>query len=187
VLGKKSNKSNSKKKKGGLLRAIGVNAEAAPTDEAVSKRERQSKIELAWVFLRDRIDKASHEYYRSGSFKQLEQFVEKPALDLMKEQLTKLREDNVYWHQPDRQAQTEPRYNVISEQLNKNNQPTSFVIEERFSDHSALYEIAGEELLPLSTNEGQERVIRATVNVRGGSEFLLHSVLEVRSQMLENE
>lgn len=165
---------------------MGVKAEAAPTEDAVVEKDRHKKIELAWVFLRDRIDKAIHEYYRSGSFQQLEQFVERPALDSMKEELVRLREQNVYWHQPDRPVHTNPQYKVISEQLNKNGQPTSFVIEERFIDQSAFYIIDDRELQPLSVNEGHERVIRSTVHVRGGSEFLLHSVIEVRSASLDS-
>lgn len=174
-----------KGKKGGLLKAIGINAEAAPTDDALVKKDRHNKIELAWVFLRDRIDKATHEYYRSGSFQQLEQFVERPALDAMKEELTRLREEGIYWHQPDRPVHTNPQFEVVSEQLNKNGQPTRFVIQERFIDHSAFYLIDGSELQPLAANEGEERVVRATVNVRGGSEFRLHSVIEIKSATLD--
>jgi hypothetical protein len=174
-----------KKKSGGFAAALGIKTEAVPTATDKVKDERQKKIQLAWDYLRDRIDKSIHDYYRTGTFDRLEQFVERPALDALKSELSELKAQNIYWHQPDRTVTTQRQIKVISEELNKRGQPTRFVIQERFKDFSVHQRIEPGQLVPEARAPGTERVILATVNVNNGHEYKLHSVILDKGASLE--
>lgn len=168
------------KKKGLLDRIPGIQTEAVPTADQQEATERHDKIRMAWQYLRDRIDKATKHYYATGSFDKLEEFVERPALDLMKEHLTRLRNEGVYWEQPTRQQITEPRIRVVSEELNKRGQPTNFIVEERFKDFSVYSRLQGDgTYLQDARADGRERTIQAHVVVRNATDFRLVSVIEV--------
>jgi hypothetical protein len=175
----KPKKKSPKRQKGSLLKAIGIDAEAAPTQDDVQRAERHKKIEQAWDFLRTRLDRCVASYYETGSFEELSQFVERPALDSMKQQLIDMRSKGLYWQMPERKVMTQAKYEVVSEELNKRGQPTQFVIEEHFRDHSEILQITDQGLVPISKSDGVDRVIQATVNVRNGQEFKLHSVIAV--------
>ena len=173
---------------GGILSAIGITTEPAATEADKKKAEREEQIKAAWWYLRNRIDGAIHDYYKTGTFSKLEQFVERPALDLFKQELHSLRAANIFWQQPHRKTATEPTYTVVHVDFNKDKQPTRFVIRERFRDFSVHQRVVrrdGEQvLIPDSSAPGTERVLEATVTVTGGSSYMLHSVRRVRSATL---
>jgi hypothetical protein len=174
-------KKGKKQAGGGWLEKIGIKAEKLPTEDEHKRAERHATIERVWKYLRDRIDRGAIEYFRTGSTDILREFVGRPALDSMLEELERLRNAGVYWVQPDRGARTNPRYAIISEKLNKNNQPERFVIQERFVDHSVLRAVDGN---AEKACEGVERVIQATVEVKGGRDFKLLSVIQVKGATL---
>jgi hypothetical protein len=170
-----------KKEKGGLMgKLLGVKAKPAPSQDDEERKVRHDRIGRAWAFLRYQIDEAAKEYQSTGSSQKLQQFVERPALDALTKELDKLREAGVVWEQPDRPAVTEPKLEVIDEELNQRNQPVQFVIRERFRDYSVLHDPQGAE----KRCPGEERVIQATVNITNGTEFTLQHVIEVRSATL---
>lgn len=181
---KKSSKPNDPKKKGGILGALGIQTEAVPTESDHRDKDREKNIRLAWKYLRSRIDLSIHEYYRSGKFTKLEEFVERPALDALRQELHTLRSENIFWQQPDRQTLTEPEIVVGPVELNKKGQPTKFTIRERFKDYSVHQRVVDQQLVPDARSDGSERVIEATVTVRNGSEYKLHSVRQVRNATL---
>ena len=181
---KDKRKPQRKSGRGGFLSALGVKTEPVATVADKKVAEREEQIKVAWKYLRSRIDLAIHEYYRSGTFEKLEEFVERPALDALKQELHALRSENIFWQQPKRQAATEPEYVVVHVELNKQKQPVKFVIRERFKDFSLHQRVVDGELVPESSAPGTERVIEATVSVRDGSSYKLHSVRQVRSASL---
>src|ERR1035437_9573209 len=88
---------SSKKKKGGLLSMIGVNSKPAPTHKDLKLEERNEMLKKAWEWLRSRIDGGINDYYRCGNFQKLEEIVERPALDSLKQELMRLRTANILW------------------------------------------------------------------------------------------
>lgn len=158
---------------------LGIEAEKAPSEEDVHREERHRKIVLAWKYLRDRIDRGSYEYLRSGDSRPLQDFVTRPALDSLIAHLDKLREHELFWEQPERMTRTEPRYEVISEQLDSKNQPTTFIVQETFSDRSVLSGAGMEKAAP-----GDTHSIQAKVEVIDGQHFRLLSVIEVKGKTI---
>jgi hypothetical protein len=165
-----------KKNKGGFLKMLGIEAEKAPSEEETSKSDRQAKIVLAWKYLRDRIDRGVAEYLQTGDSQILREYVARPTQDTLIAHLDRLRGSGLAWIQPDRVAQTDPQFEVISEELNSKGQPTSFVIRETFSDYSMIRAADGQE----RAAGGEKRSIQAKVEVEGGQHFRLLSVIEVK-------
>jgi hypothetical protein len=172
------------KKKGGVLGALGIQTEAVPTEQDKQTVEREKNIILAWQFLRTRIDVATHDYYRTGNFSKMEEFVERPALDAIKQHLNELRSSNILWSQPDRKAATQWSFKVMNVEMNKKNQPVRFVIRERYKDYSRHQLVVNGQLTEGTRARGEERVIEATVTVRNGTDYKLHSVRQVREATL---
>lgn len=182
IFGKKKKKElpgKKKKKEGGVLRAIGIDAEKAPAESDLERDARHAKIIQAWEYVRVRIDRGAEEYLGSGSDKILREHVSRPALDAMLEHLRRMREDGLSWSQPDRQVRTEPQVEVVSEKLNSKGQPTSFVVRESFLDNAILQSPEGSRQAP-----GNRRTIQATVEVENGQDFFLVSVLEVKGKTI---
>lgn len=181
---KRGKQTSGPKQKKGFLDIVGVKTEKVATEEDKRGQEMDQNIMLAWKYLRSRIDLAVHEYYRTGKFTKVEQYVERPALDALKQELHTLRAADIYWQQPDRQSTTEPHVTVVSKELNKRGQPTKFVIQERFRDFSVHQRVVDGSLVPDARADGDEHVIQATVTVRNGAEYRLHSVIKVRGAAL---
>ena len=171
-------------KKGGfsLLNAIGVKTEAKPTDSDRARAEIHATCEDGYWFLRQMIDKAIMDFYKTGSFDKLEQFVDRPALDAMREKLGELRERQILWMQPDR-SKRKPHLKIVESGLVLNRQglPTRFVVEERFVDRSVHQFFEGGQPTQALECPGRERTIRATVDVRDGEHYTLRSVTEIRA------
>lgn len=170
-----------KKQKGGFLKKLGVQAEKEASPSDLQEKERHEKIKQAWGYLRRQIDKGVDEYFRSGDTATLREFVEEPALPTLLAELEKMRSAGIYWSQPDRATKTSPRMDVISERLNKNQQPERFVVQERFIDNSIYKTLDGRSE---RVCEGKERVFQATVDVKGGTSYKLKTIIEVRGATL---
>jgi len=181
--GSKKGSGPSKDKKGFLDR-LGVHVEKVPTPAQERNIDAEDKIKKAWVYLRARIDAGINNYYRKGEWDQLEEFVERPALDALKQELHALRSDNIYWEQPDRKTATEPHLTVMEVKNDVEGRPSEFTIRERFLDFSVLSRVENRSLSPLARSEGTERVIEAVVSVREGSKFKLRSVRQVSGATL---
>jgi hypothetical protein len=182
LFGKKKKKDlpgKKKKKEGKLLKAIGIEAERAPEEKEIERQQRHAKIIQAWEYVRVRIDRGAEEYLQTGSEEILRDHVARPALDALLEHLRRIKEDGLQWSQPDRQARTQPQFEVVSEKLNSRGQPTSFVIRESFLDNSIFQSAEGQKQA-----SGNRRSIQATVEVENGQNFFLVSVLEVQGKSI---
>ena len=160
---------------------IGIKTEAKPSEVEIAREEIEATCKDGYWFLRQMIDRAIVDFYQTGSYARLEEFVERPALDALKEKLNDLRSRKIAWVQPDR-AKRKPRLDVVPAGLvlNKAGLPTRFVIEERFVDRSQHHHFVGGQVDRTSECPGRERTIRATVDVRNGQDYTLRSVVEVR-------
>jgi len=165
-----------KRKKTSFLERIGIKAKPVPTDEDVQRDKRYDTYKEIWKYLRDRIDVGVRHYFQTGSLEQLEQHVNRPALDSLGEHLEKLRAAGVVLVAPENRLEaTRPRLRVISEQLSDKGKPQRFVIEERFADHSELKAMGNAS----KQATGKERVIHATVDIEGQQQYALASVIRV--------
>lgn len=167
----------------GLLKKVGVEATPAETPADIERLADEKKIKEAWIYLRSQIDRAVHQFYaENGSFTALEEVVDRPALDAIKEHLIRLRENRTYWQQPNRAAETIlPGHNdqiieVIDRKPPDPPKLTEFTIQERFIDKSAEYEIAGDQLEFRRRNPGQQRILQCKVAVSQGRYFRLKTV-----------
>jgi hypothetical protein len=166
---------------GKTLGAVGVKAEALPSAADAEAIARRQTMVLAWQYLRHMIDKGVKEFYSTGSSPLLEQFVERPTLDALKNYLTDLRSQNIYWEFPKRRAASAQQITVIEEQLDAKKNPMQFTVQERFRDSSffQLVELGpGNEthVVDARVGEGTERAILATVKVISDSAFQLISL-----------
>jgi hypothetical protein len=170
---------------GGLLEKAGVQAEALPSDEERAVRERHNTIIMAWQYLRAMIDKGVKEFYASGEAHLLEEHVERPTLDALKDHLNQLRLQGVYWEQPKRRQSTQPDIKVVDEQLDAENIPVEFTIQERFYDFSLLQKVEFDDagtprgVVDEARGDGQQLVLHARVKVVGDQLFRLVSVERV--------
>lgn len=174
-----------KQEKGGLmgraLGAAGVQVEEIPTAADNVGRERQETIILAWQYLRAMIDKGVKEFYAAGSSPLLDQHVERPTLDLLKDHLTQLRAQGIYWEQPKRRSSTQPQVKVIDEHLDAEGVPVQFTVQERFRDFSLFQQVefdasGAPQVVDERRREGREVAINATVKVMGDDLFRLVAV-----------
>jgi hypothetical protein len=172
-----------------LKKVPGVEAEALPSDEERLARERHQTIIMAWQYLRAMIDKGVKEFYAQGDSPLLEEHVERPTLDALKNHLTDLRAKGIYWEQPKRRQSTHPEVKVIDEQLDGDNIPVEFTVEERFYDFSLFQQIefdaaGGPRVVDERRGEGSQVVLKAKVKVEGDQGFRLVSIERVDHAVL---
>jgi hypothetical protein len=175
------------RKKISAAERLGLKVEKVPTQEEAVERGLHDQIILAYGYVRDRIDRGCHHYYRSGSFAKLEEFVGRPALDQMCDRLAMLRSANIYWQQPDRTSRTQPDPRVIPSglKLDSDGRPLEFVVEERFLDFSVHKRLSeGGRFTIDGQCPGTPRAIQSKVTVRNGNEFKLVEVIEVKGATL---
>lgn len=165
---------------GNILKAIGVETEEAPTEKESEKKKREDTIILAWRWLRDQIDKDVDQYLRTGDRGQLQQRVGSPAIDALVPYLDDLREKGLLWSRGSDMVRKEAKVEVVSAELNKHKQPTSFVVRERFRDESVISGPGGQQ----SKCQGKERVLQAKVEVIDGQDYRLMNVIQLRGETL---
>lgn len=182
LLGKKKGK-----KKGGILDSLGVSTEVVATPEDQATKNRHATMESIWVYLRDQIDKAIHDYYVSDSFSKLEDLIDRPAIDALKADLQALKADDVYWHQPNRKTETNRVIKIVKEELNKKGFPTQFQVEETWNDFSVHRRIKKNEnsLDLLSRAPGHERKLLITINIIGGETYRVESIVRAGDDLVE--
>jgi hypothetical protein len=173
-----------KGKRGSLLERVGLQTERVATPSEERDKSRDETIKKAWLYLRGRIDKGIRHYYQTGSWDKLDEFVDRPALDALKQELHTLRQDDIYWEQPDREVNTSPHLTVIDVKTDAEERPIEFVVRERFEDFSVLSHVDGGVATPIAHANGDERVMEVTVSVRDGSKFKLRSVRQVSDATL---
>lgn len=166
---------------GKALSAAGVQVEEIPTAADNIGRERQETIILAWQYLRAMIDKGVKEFYAAGSSPLLDQHIERPTLDLLKDHLTQLRAQGIYWEQPKRRSSTQPQVTVLDEHLDNEGVPVQFTVQERFHDWSLFQQVefdasGAPQVVDERRREGREVAINATVKVMGDDLFRLVTV-----------
>lgn len=169
-----------KKSRKSFADMLGLKTEAKQTENDKAQAEIQRLCEDGYWFLRQMLDRAVVDFYRTGEFTKLEELVERPALDALKAQLSDLRSRRILWVQPER-SKRKPKLTVIPTGLvtNRRGQPTRFIIEERFVDRSVHQYYVKDEADHQEECPGRERVIRATVDVHNGQTFKLRSVAAV--------
>lgn len=166
---------NKPKSKGGLLSTLGITVEQTG-GEHDEERDLLKRLEVHWTYLRGQIDKAVANYYETGEFRMLELYAERPALDLLREELGNLRERGIVWSMPNRKQKAQTQVTVVSRNLNAQGIPTEFVVRERFRDFSVYQLYDGERALEEARADGDETVIEATVRVHRGSKCTLTNV-----------
>lgn len=164
------------------LAKLGVNSEQVKSKDEQAADERHTNILLAWQYLRHMIDKGVKEYYATGVSPILEQHVERPTLDALREHLSELRSQGIYWEQPKRRVATSPQPTIVDEHLDSEGVPVQFTIRERFRDFSLFQQLEQDpmtnetRIVDERRAEGTERAILATVKVLGDENFRLVTV-----------
>jgi hypothetical protein len=173
---KKSHKQK-KKKKSSLLEKAGIKTEVEATPEESQTKDRHQQIAGVWSYLRNQIDNGVEEYFKTGNSDILKQYVNRPALDSIIAEVDNLRQQNIHWSQPDRQARTDQQIEVISEKAEPGSKRSStFTIQERFKDNSVYRRVDGsdQKIAP-----AEQKVFQATVEVLDGYNYRLVSVVNV--------
>lgn len=165
---------------GKLLKVVGVEAEEAPTEKQEEINKKEQKMILAWRWLRDQIDKDVDRYLRTGDRSELEKRIGSPAIDAMLPYLDDLRQKGVLWSRGSDVVRKESQVEVVSAELNKQKQPTSFIVRERFRDQSVISGPGGQK----NVCPGTERVLQARVDVIDGQDYKLLNVIQLRGEAL---
>ena len=175
-------KNKKKKDKPSAAERFGLKIEKVATQEEVTKQALHDDIILAYGYVRDRIDHGCNAYYRTGEFSKLEEFVGRPALDMMVDRLQALRSANIYWQQPNRAGRTQPEMRVIPAglKLDPEGRPLEFIVEERFLDFSVHKRLVDGQFVTDAECAGAPRAIQSKVVVRDGRDFKLVEVIEVK-------
>jgi hypothetical protein len=166
-----------------VLGKIGLKTEAVQTPEELADRERIRQILNIYAFVRRQLDKAVYEYFRTGSFQEVEAIVDRPATDKLKAHLSGLRAQRTLWRQPERTERTEPRVRIVgSPELDARGRPVRFVVEERFIDRSVFEQPTPEgKWQQVAECPGHERVIQTTIVVEGERDYRISGVLRVQA------
>lgn len=174
-----------KAKKGGLLDKVGVKSEVVKSSSDVETEKMNDLLKQAWRYVRDRIDAATNDFYKTGSFEMLEMYMERPAIDATKAHLSGLRANKIYLSQPDR-AKTNPKLEIVPGSVKmRGGKPEEFTVRETFSDF-AKQELASspnpEQWTTQDKLDGKQTVIEAVVRIYGGQEYKLHSVTRLEDE-----
>lgn len=175
-------KKGKEKRKGSFLEKIGLKTKPVPTEDDVARANRYENYERAWNYLRASVDRNVRHYFETGSFDKLGDLFDGPAKEAMLDQLERYRSAGIAWVQPARKERTNQRFRVISEQLDGDDLPQRFVIEERFTDYSELRSMGGE----VKSADGKEQVIRATIVVKSADDYRIASVIKVPEATLQS-
>jgi hypothetical protein len=179
--GNKKNKKTANKTS--AAQRLGLNVSKVPTQEEEIEKGLHDNVLRAYGYLRGRIDKGARHYYSTGSFDKLEEFVARPALDLMCDRLQTLRSANIYWELPNREETTQPDPRVIASglKLDAEGRPIEFVVEERFLDYSVHKRLTDDGKLVVDAEApGTPRAIQSRVLVTNGTGFKLVEVIAVQ-------
>lgn len=172
---KSKEKGKEKKRQSGFLEKIGLKTKPAPTEDDLARKARYEQYERAWNYLRLTLDQGVKHYFETGTPDKVDRVVAGPAREALVDLLERYRSAGVAWVQPGRKENTNQRVRVISEQLDGDDRPQRFVVEERFNDHSELRSMGGE----VKKADGKEQVIRATIVVEAADQYRIASVITV--------
>jgi hypothetical protein len=172
---------------GRALAKVGVKAEPVPTKRESESHDRHENIRLAWLYLRAMIDKGVKEFYQDGTSPLLDLHVERPVLDALKERLTDLRTQGIYWEQPSRRKMMADygKIEILEEELDGDGVPVQFKVREVFRDFSFFQRVERDAQTGIATvtdsakaanGNGRDEVLIATVRVVGDDIYQLLAI-----------
>lgn len=167
-----------------LLSAVGMDAQPAPTAEDEREREYNDQMIMAWRWLRSHaLDRTIAEYFATGSFEHLNEYVVGTAGEHLRAHLAAMREQGIAWRPSSPKQRQDAEVTIVASQYNRDGGVQAFVVQESFLDHSTIAYV-NEHGQVIGTNEDnltnpERRVLHAKVICDGPQTYRLSELKQV--------
>lgn len=167
-----------------LLGAVGFDAEPAPTAEDEREREYNEQMVMAWRWLRSHaLDRTISEYFATGRFDHLNEYVIGAAGEHLRAHLSAMREQGIAWKPSSPKQRQDSEVTIVASQYNNEGGVQSFIVQESFLDYSTIAYV-NEQGQVVGTNEAnltnpERRVLHARVICDGPQNYRLSELKQV--------